>query len=150
MEDGRNKKQQHLIRTLQGTFLPSMVPIHPVVLEKKFVLHISHWVAMLTYVPRWWPSWIFNRSKKYQLLVSSLQWSFLTIFNSIPHVVSEKKIFEISANQRLLWPLSAILDNRSKQKVTTIDQNLVRNISAKNGSNPSSGSWEEVCFTYFP
>jgi branched-subunit amino acid transport protein AzlD len=50
-----------------------MVPIHPVVLEKKFVLHISHWVAMLTYVHRWWPSWIFNRSKKY--LVSSLQWS---------------------------------------------------------------------------
>jgi hypothetical protein len=41
----------------------------------------------------------------------------------------EKKIFEISANQRLLWPLAAILDNRSKQKVTTIDQNLVRNIS---------------------
>jgi hypothetical protein len=27
-------------------------------------LHISHRVAMLTYVPRWWPSWIFNRSKK--------------------------------------------------------------------------------------
>jgi hypothetical protein len=28
-----------------------MVPIHPVVLEKKFVLHISHGVAMLNYVP---------------------------------------------------------------------------------------------------
>jgi hypothetical protein len=40
---------------LQGTFLPSMVPIHPVVLEKKFVLHISHRVAMLNYVPSWWP-----------------------------------------------------------------------------------------------
>jgi hypothetical protein len=36
-----------------------MVPIHPVVLEKKFVLHISHRVAMLNYVPRWWPSKIF-------------------------------------------------------------------------------------------
>jgi hypothetical protein len=46
----------------------------------------------------------------------------MTIFNSILHVVSEKKIFEISANQRLLWPLAAILDNRSEQKVTTIDQ----------------------------
>jgi hypothetical protein len=64
----------------------------------------------------------------------------MTIFNSILHVVSEKKIFEISANQRLLWPLADILDNRSEQKVTTIDQNLVRNISAKYGSNPSSGS----------
>jgi hypothetical protein len=51
-------------KTLSGTFLPSMVPIHPVVLEKNFVLHISHRVAMLNYVPRWWPSWIFNRSKK--------------------------------------------------------------------------------------
>jgi hypothetical protein len=73
------------------------------VLEKKFVLHISHRVAMLNYV-------------------------------SILHVVSEKKIFEISVNQRLLWPLAAILDNRSEQKVTKIDQHLVRNISAKHGS----------------
>jgi hypothetical protein len=24
------------------------------------------------------------------------------------------------------------------------------NISVKYGSNPYSGSWEEVCFTYFP
>jgi hypothetical protein len=64
----------------------------------------------------------------------------MTIFNSILHVVSEKKIIEISANQWLLWPLAAILDNRLVQKVTTIDQNLVRNISAKYGSNPSSGS----------
>jgi hypothetical protein len=43
---------------MSGTFLPSMVPIHPMVLEKKFVLHISHRVAMLNYVPRWWSSWI--------------------------------------------------------------------------------------------
>jgi hypothetical protein len=64
----------------------------------------------------------------------------LTIFNSILHVVSGKKIFEISANQRLLWPLAAILDNQSEQKVTTIDQNLVRNISAKYGSRwPPAG-----------
>jgi hypothetical protein len=28
-----------------------MVPIHPVVLEKKFVLHISHKVAMLNMSP---------------------------------------------------------------------------------------------------
>jgi hypothetical protein len=36
--------------------------------------------------------------------------------------------------------MNDILNNRSEQKVTTIDQNLVRNISAKYGSNPSSGS----------
>jgi hypothetical protein len=64
----------------------------------------------------------------------------MTIFNSILYVVSEKKIFEISVNQRLSWPLAAILDNQSEQKVTKIDQNLVMNISAKYGSNPSSGS----------
>jgi hypothetical protein len=66
---------------------------------------------------------------------------FLTMFWSIVvHVVSEKKIFEISANQKLLWPLAAILDNRSEQKITTIDQNIVRNISAMHSSNPLSGS----------
>jgi hypothetical protein len=50
-----------LIRTLSGTFLPRMVPIHPVVLEKKFVLHISHRVAMLNYVPQ--PCWITDRNE---------------------------------------------------------------------------------------
>ena len=39
-------------------------------------------------------------------------------------VVSEKKIFEISANQRLLWALAAMLDDRSEQKVTTLDKDL--------------------------
>jgi hypothetical protein len=34
----------------------------------------------------------------------------------ILHVVSEKKIIKISANQRLLWPLAAMLDNRSQRK----------------------------------
>jgi hypothetical protein len=35
-----------------------MVPFHPVVLEKKFVLHISHRGAMLNYVPGWRPYFI--------------------------------------------------------------------------------------------
>jgi hypothetical protein len=43
-----------------------------------------------------------------------------------------------------------MLDDRSEQNVTTLDQDLARNISTKYGSNPSSGSWEEICFTYFP
>jgi hypothetical protein len=43
-------------------------------------------------------------------------------------------------NQRLLWPLAAMLDDRSEQKVTTLDKDLARNISAKYGSNPYSGS----------
>jgi putative effector of murein hydrolase LrgA (UPF0299 family) len=40
-----------LDKDLAKKFLPSMSPIHPVVLEKKIVLHISHRVAMLNYVP---------------------------------------------------------------------------------------------------
>jgi hypothetical protein len=40
----------------------------------------------------------FNRSKK-QHLVSSLQWSFITIFNSILHVVSEKIIKNFSQSR---------------------------------------------------
>jgi hypothetical protein len=71
----------------------------------------------------------------------------LTTYNSILHVVCEKKIFEISANQRLLWALAAMVDDRSEQKATKLDRDLVRSISAKHGANPSSGSWEEVCFT---
>jgi hypothetical protein len=43
-----------------------------------------------------------------------------------------------------------MLDDRLEQKVTTIDKDLARNISAKHGSNQSSGSREKVCFTYFP
>jgi hypothetical protein len=46
---------------------------------------------------------------------------------------------------------AAILNaEQSEQKVTTFDKDLARNISAEYGSNPSSGSREEVCFTYFP
>jgi hypothetical protein len=67
-------------------------------------VHLHGLTKSCNYVPRWWPSWIFNQSKKEQHLVSILQWSFMTIFNSILYVVSEKKIFEISANQKLLWP----------------------------------------------
>ena len=74
----------------------------------------------------------------------------MTTYNSILHVVSEKKIFYISANQKLLWVLAAMLDDQSEQKVKKVDKDLARNISAKYSSNPSSGSWEEVCFTYFP
>jgi hypothetical protein len=62
------------MRTLQGTSLPSMVPIHPVVLEKKFVLHISN--SYVKICPRWWPSWIGG----------SL--SFLTIFTfAVPELL---------------------------------------------------------------
>jgi hypothetical protein len=49
-------------------------------------------------------------------------------------------LYQNMPNLHNRYKSAAILDNRSEQKVTTIDQNLVRNISAKYGSNPSSGS----------
>jgi hypothetical protein len=73
LDDQSEQKVKKVDKDLARKFLPSIVPIHPVVLEKKFVLHISLRVAMLNYVLRWWPSWIFNRSKKEQQLVSSSQ-----------------------------------------------------------------------------
>jgi hypothetical protein len=64
----------------------------------------------------------------------------MTTYNSILHVVSEKKIFYISVNQKLLWALAAMLDDQSEQKVKKVDKDLTRNISAMYISNPSSGS----------
>jgi hypothetical protein len=49
--------------------------------------------------------------------------------------------FSISQNEFLFLVTSAILNGgRSEQKVTTLDKDLARNISAKYGFNPSSGS----------
>jgi hypothetical protein len=46
----------------------------------------------------------------------------------------------MSVNQKLVWVLAAMLDDQSEQKVRKVDKDLARNISAKNSSNPSSGS----------
>jgi hypothetical protein len=44
---------------------------------------------------------------------------------------------------------AAILNGgRSEQKVTTLDKDLARNISAKYGSNPSSGSLKDLLRYY--
>ena len=44
------------------------------------------------------------------------QWSFLQSHNSIDLVVSDKKIFKISANENTLWTLAAMLDFKSAPK----------------------------------
>jgi hypothetical protein len=51
-----------------------------------------------------------------------------TFHPPILHVVSEKKFFEISANQKLLWVLVAMLDDQSEQKVKIADKDRARNI----------------------
>jgi hypothetical protein len=60
--------------------------------------------------------------------------------------------FDNGQLKKFLFLVTAAILNggRSELKVTTLVKDLARNISAKYGSNPSSGSWEEVCFTYFP
>jgi hypothetical protein len=50
--------------------------------------------------------------------------------------------------KKFLFLVTAAILNGGQSEQT--DKDLARNISAKYGSNPSSGSWEEVCFTYFP
>jgi hypothetical protein len=62
-----------------------------------------------------------------------------------PCSIGEEDLWNFSQLEAIMAP-AAILDNRLEQKVTTIDQDLVRNISAKSGSIPSSGYWEEVFF----
>jgi hypothetical protein len=52
LKGGRSEqKVTTLDKELAGTFLPSMVPFHPGVLEKKFVLNISHRVANVKLCP---------------------------------------------------------------------------------------------------
>jgi hypothetical protein len=48
----------------------------------------------------------------------------MRIFNSILHVVSEKKIFEISANQRLLWSLAATFQSSSREPLKQMGPNV--------------------------
>jgi hypothetical protein len=60
---------------------------------------------------------------------------------SVSSLVSEKKIFEISANQSILLALAAIL-NISKNSNFVEDH--PRNIPAKFGSNRPSGFGEEA------
>jgi hypothetical protein len=53
---------------------------------------------------------------------------------SVSSLVSEKKIFEISANQSILLALAAMLNIRLERK-TEIVEDHPRNIPAKFGSN---------------
>jgi cobalamin biosynthesis protein CobD/CbiB len=63
---------------------------------------------------------------------------------SVSSLVSEKKIFEISANQRILLALAAILNIRLETKNSYFVEDHPRNIPAKFGSNRPSGFGEEA------
>jgi hypothetical protein len=74
---------------------------------------------MLIYVLRWWPSWISDRHKKQKLGKGhSNDHSFS--LGSVSLLVSEKKIFEISANQSILLAVAAMLNIRLERKTVTL------------------------------
>jgi hypothetical protein len=70
---------------------------------------------MLIYVLRWRPSWISDRHKKQQLGKGHSN-----SLGSVSSLVSEKRIFEISANQSILLALAAMLNIRLEQKTETL------------------------------
>jgi hypothetical protein len=61
---------------------------------------------------RWRPSWISDRHKKQKLGNGHSNDLSFTVWVQVSSLVSEKKIFEISANQSILLALAAILNIR--------------------------------------
>jgi hypothetical protein len=62
---------------------------------------------------------------------------------SVSSLVSEKRIFEISANWSMLLALAAMLNIRLERKIFFVEDHP-RNIPAKFGSNWPSGFGEEA------
>jgi hypothetical protein len=67
----------------------------------------------------WRPSWISDRHKKQKLGKGHSNDHSFTVW-VVSSLVSEKKIFEISANQSILLALAAILNIRLERKTVTL------------------------------
>ena len=78
------------------------------------------------------PSGIKNRN-----LVKDIPMIFIYSLCSVSSLVSEKKIFEISANQSILLALAAIVEYPTGTKNRNFVEDHPRNIPAKLGSNCS-------------
>ena len=63
---------------------------------------------------------------------------------SVSSLVSEKKIFVISANQSILLALAAMLNIQLERKNSNFVEDNPRNIPAKFGSNWPSGFGDEA------
>jgi hypothetical protein len=75
---------------------------------------------MLIYVLRWWPSWISDPHKKQKLGKGHSNDHSFTVWSSVSPLISEKRIFEISANQSILLALAAMLNIRLERKTETL------------------------------
>jgi hypothetical protein len=74
---------------------------------------------MLIYVLRWWPSWISDQHKKQKFGKGHSNDLPFTVW-VVSSLVSEKKIFEISANQSILLALAATFIIRLERKTETL------------------------------
>jgi hypothetical protein len=92
-----------------------------VVSEKKAFEHfpIGSNVNPQMYVLQWRPSWISDRHKKQKLGKGHSNDHSLSL-GSVSSLVSEKKIFKISANQSILLALAAMLNIRLERKTDTL------------------------------
>ena len=70
---------------------------------------------MLIYVLGWRPSWISDRHKKQKLGKGHSNDHSFTVW-VVSSLVSEKNIFEISADQSILLALAAMLNIRLERK----------------------------------
>jgi hypothetical protein len=89
-----------------------------VVSEKKAFEHFL--IGMLIYVLRWRLSWISDRHKKQKLGKGHSNDHSFTVWVQSSSLVSEKKIFEISASQSILLALAAMLHIRLERKTENL------------------------------
>jgi hypothetical protein len=75
---------------------------------------------MLIYVLQWRPSWISDPHKKHTFDKGHSQWSFIYSLGTVSSLVSQKRIFEISANQSILLALAAVLNIGLERKTGTL------------------------------
>ena len=77
-------------------------------------------------------------------LRASVSYGKTTFTEAVSSLVSEKKIFVISANQSILLALAAMLNIQLERKNSNFVEDHPRNIPAKFGSNWPSGFGDEA------
>ena len=107
-ESGRNK--QSLQRTFQGCFIPRFDSFGQAVSEEKIFQKSTNQKQELPVAAIFVSGLELNE----QTLQRTFQGCFLPSFDSFGQVVSEKKIFQKSTNQKEEWPVVAMFVNGSE------------------------------------
>jgi hypothetical protein len=94
-----------------------------------FLVHLdqrrSRWTIAITWRPSSVVCCLLSVNFSHFKLLLRFQWSFIYSLGSVSSLVSEKKIFEISANQSTLLALAAILNIRLERKTVTFSLKLL-------------------------